>query len=185
MIKTTKPAPIDNGWLTSAKRTPSPNFNSRNGALPRLVVIHNISLPPAEFENTYVEDFFQNKLDTSIHPYFETIKDVQVSAHLFIKRCGEIVQFVSFDDRAWHAGQSSYLGVPACNDYSIGIELEGTDDLAFTDEQYNALNIAITAIHDAYPLTKNHLTGHSDIAPNRKTDPGKHFDWFRLRHSLK
>lgn len=177
-------AQISKGWLAYAKKVPSPNFNSRKSAVPRLIVIHNISLPPDKFGGGHIESFFQNQLDVSKHPYFETIKDLQVSAHLLIKRTGETVQFVSFDDRAWHAGNSSYLGVPACNDYSIGIELEGTDHKAFTNKQYQALAKAVRCIQQAYPLTRHHLAGHSDIAPGRKTDPGEKFDWLRLRASL-
>lgn len=180
---------IAEGWLTAARRVPSPNFNHRPaGVAVRLVVLHNISLPPAQFEQDfgggYIEDFFQNQLDHSKHPYFDIIRDMKVSAHLLILRTGEVVQLVSFDERAWHAGRSCYLGVPECNDYSIGIELEGTDDLPFTDAQYAALTPVLCAIQQAYPQTQNHLTGHSDIAPGRKTDPGRHLDWLRVRSSL-
>ena len=183
---------IQSGWLSAAKQVISPNYNARPEGKVRLIVIHNISLPPAETlddfdkyaSERYVEIFFQNKLDPTLHPYFEIIKDMKVSAHLFITRVGEIIQFVSFDERAWHAGRSSYLGVPECNDYSIGIELEGADHLPFTDAQYAALRQVIPAIQRAYPETVNHLAGHSDIAPGRKTDPGVHFDWLRLRRSL-
>jgi AmpD protein len=184
---------IQSGWLAAAKQVLSPNYNARPDGKVRLIVIHNISLPPAETledfdkyaSERYVEVFFQNKLDPSLHPYFEIIKDMKVSAHLFITRVGEIIQFVSFDERAWHAGRSSYLGVPECNDYSIGIELEGADHLPFTDAQYAVLAQVIPAIQHEYPDTVNHLAGHSDIAPGRKTDPGIHFDWLRLRRSLK
>lgn len=180
---------IDAGWLTSARRVHSPNFNHRPaGAAIRLVVLHNISLPPAQFEHDfgggYIEDFFQNQLDHSKHPYFDVIRDMKVSAHLLILRTGEVVQLVSLDERAWHAGRSCYLGVPECNDYSIGIELEGTDDLPFTDAQYAALTPVLRAIQQTYPQTQHHLTGHSDIAPGRKTDPGRHLDWQRVRASL-
>jgi AmpD protein len=181
-----QPLFIQDGWLNPARHLPSPNFNARPADQPvRLVVMHNISLPPAQFGGGYVEAFFLNQLDHSIHPYFQTIVGVQVSAHLFVSRLGEVTQFVSFDDRAWHAGRSSYLGVPECNDYSIGIELEGTDDLPFTDAQYTALAHILPAIHAAYPSTHNHLAGHSDIAPQRKTDPGEGFDWLRVRRSIK
>lgn len=179
------PAQIEQGWLTQARKVLSPNFNARpTHVQPRLIVLHNISLPPAQFGGGYIEQFFQNELDSSAHPYFETIKDLKVSAHLLILRTGEIIQFVSFDERSWHAGRSSYLGVSECNDYSIGIELEGTDDQPFTDEQYAAVNEAIFAIQQAYPQTRYHLTGHSDIAPGRKTDPGEHLDWQRVRKAL-
>lgn len=175
------------GWLTGAqvRHVPSPNFNQRpHGQAPRLIVIHNISLPPAQFGGGYIEAFFQNRLDPQAHPYFATIADLQVSAHLLITREGEVIQLVSCDDRAWHAGRSCYLGVDNCNDYSIGIELEGTDDLPFTDAQYQALVPLLATLHRAYPQTRRHLTGHSDIAPQRKTDPGQHFDWQRVRQQL-
>ncbi len=190
---------IKSGWLSNARRVVSPNYNHRpEGAPVRLIVLHNISLPPAfspqDFEPSasgeissharYVEDFFQNKLDSTLHPYFEIIKEMKVSAHLLISRSGEVIQFVSFDERAWHAGRSSYLGVPECNDYSIGIELEGADDVPFTDAQYAALAEVIPVIQRTYPETLNHLAGHSDIAPGRKTDPGVHLDWMRVRASL-
>ena len=190
---------IKSGWLSNARQVVSPNYNHRpEGALVRLIVLHNISLPPAffaqDFESSamssifsndrYIEDFFQNKLDSTLHPYFDIIKDMKVSAHLLIARSGEVIQFVSFDERAWHAGRSCYLGVPECNDYSIGIELEGADDVPFTDAQYVALAAVIPVIQNAYPETLNHLAGHSDIAPGRKTDPGEHLDWMRIRASL-
>ncbi len=181
--------PVRDGWLTTARQVPSPNFNHRpDGSSVRLIVLHNISLPPAhveqDFGGGYVEAFFQNRLDHSQHPYFDLIRDMKVSAHLLILRTGEVLQFVSFDERAWHAGRSSYLGVPECNDYSIGIELEGTDDLPFTDAQYAVLTPVLRAIQQAYPHTCNHLAGHSDIAPGRKTDPGRHLDWVRVRAAL-
>lgn len=190
---------IQSGWLSSARKVISPNFNQRpEGTSVRLIVLHNISLPPAfseqDFEpsavggisssSRYVEDFFQNQLDSSLHPYFDIIKDMKVSAHLLIARNGEVIQFVSFDERAWHAGRSCYLGVPECNDYSIGIELEGANDVPFTEAQYVALAEVIPAIQTAYPETRNHLAGHSDIAPGRKTDPGVHLDWMRVRASI-
>lgn len=163
----------------------SPNFNPRpESASIRLIVLHNISLPPAQFGGGYIEQFFQNQLDASIHPYFQTIHSLKVSAHLLILRTGEIIQLVSFNDRAWHAGRSSYLGVPECNDYSIGIELEGTDDQPFTDAQYIAVNMAMIAIQQTYPQTRQHVAGHSDIAPGRKTDPGSYLDWPRIRQTL-
>jgi len=190
---------IKSGWLSKARRVVSPNYNHRpEGAAVRLIVLHNISLPPAfslqDFEPSasgeifsnarYIEDFFQNQLDSTLDPYFDIIKEMKVSAHLLISRSGEVIQFVSFDERAWHAGRSSYLGVPECNDYSIGIELEGADDVPFTDAQYATLAEVVPAIQQAYPETLNHLAGHSDIAPGRKTDPGVHLDWMRVRSSL-
>ena len=177
---------IAEGWLKHARHCPSPNFGPRpEGATVRLVVVHNISLPPGEFGGPHIDELFTNQLNPSAHPYFKEIEGRQVSSHLLIRRTGEIVQYVSLDDRAWHAGLSSYLGVKDCNDYSIGIELEGTDELPFTDAQYNALSETLALVHAAYPETQNHLAGHSDIAPGRKTDPGAHFDWARVRSRVK
>jgi AmpD protein len=174
---------IQNGVLSGARWVASPNFNHRpKGQIGEvsLLVIHNISLPPGQFENGYVERFFQNALDPKEHPYFETICDLTVSAHLMIDRSGAVVQFVNLNDRAWHAGVSEFEGREACNDFSIGIELEGTDDQAFTDAQYISLIAVTKAIQEAYPLiTDARITGHSDIAPGRKTDPGPFFDWTR------
>ncbi|MGP4714073.1 MULTISPECIES: 1,6-anhydro-N-acetylmuramyl-L-alanine amidase AmpD [unclassified Psychrobacter] len=181
--------------LLSATWLASPNFNERpkgkDGSMSiDTIVIHNISLPPDEFGGCdsdglhYVKALFTNQLNWSAHPYFKSIEGAEVSAHLLIERDGRVTQFVPFDKRAWHAGKSSYLGRPECNDYSIGIELEGSDFQAFTDEQYIALTDIITAIYHAYPKTRRHLTGHSDIAPGRKSDPGEYFDWVRLRQMI-
>lgn len=178
---------VQHGVLHSAKQIPSPNFNQRpDGELGEisLLVIHNISLPPSQFGGGYIEQFFQNQLDSSIHPYFETIKDLQVSAHLLILRDGQVIQFVNFEHRAWHAGRSSYLGKVECNDYSIGIELEGSDDLPFEDVQYHVLANVTHAIRQAYPKIQQHIAGHSDIAPVRKTDPGAFFNWQYFRQLL-
>ncbi|PNK61831.1 1,6-anhydro-N-acetylmuramyl-L-alanine amidase AmpD [Psychrobacter sp. FDAARGOS_221] len=179
------------GRLTEAQWLASPNFNQRpEGTSISAIVIHNISLPPNEFGQTdangqhYVKAFFTNRLDWEAHPYFKTIEGFEVSAHLFIERDGQVTQLVNFDDRAWHAGRSSYLGQPECNDYSIGIELEGSDYQAFTDKQYDSLAQVVAALYQAYPKTRRHLTGHSDIAPGRKTDPGDYFDWARLRQQV-
>ncbi|WP_296403943.1 1,6-anhydro-N-acetylmuramyl-L-alanine amidase AmpD [Psychrobacter sp.] len=186
--KSLSPMQIHQGRLTQANWMASSNFNARpEGTDISLIVIHNISLPPDQFKKTdvnglhYVKAFFTNSLDWEAHPYFKTIEGMQVSTHLFIERSGEITQFVNFEDRAWHAGRSSYLGKTECNDYSIGIELEGSDNQPFTKEQYMALASAIAAIYKAYPKTHRHLIGHSDIAPGRKTDPGKYFEWNKLR----
>lgn len=187
-IMKTHTSTITDGRLSAADWLASPNYNHRpqNMAIDT-IVIHNISLPPDEFKQTdkndlhYVKAFFTNALDWEAHPYFKTIKGVEVSAHLFIERDGNITQFVNFADRAWHAGQSSYLGREAVNDFSIGIEMEGSDFQGFTEAQYHALAQSIAAIYQAYPATKNHLTGHSDIAPVRKTDPGEFFDWIKIR----
>lgn len=177
---------IVDGWLNIAHKVPSPNFNQRPDNVPvSLLVIHNISLPPGEFGGGYVQQFFQNRLDASKHPYFVSIADLQVSAHLFIERDGKVTQFVAFDQRAWHAGVSSFDGVANCNDYSIGIELEGTDKHAYTDEQYVVLVKVTRQLLLTYPtLTPERITGHENIAPGRKTDPGPMFDWSRFSASL-
>lgn len=186
MKKTSK---ITDGKLNSAEFIASPNFGKRpeNSEI-SLIVIHNISLPPSEFGKTdqhgqhFVKAFFQNQLNPSDHPYFQNIYQQQVSAHLLIERSGKITQFVNFNDRAWHAGQSSYLGRENCNDFSIGIELEGDDYSEFDERQYVALAQVISAIYQTYPKTKCHLAGHSDVARGRKSDPGSYFDWQKLRH---
>lgn len=182
------PMTISAGRLSAATWLASPNQNNRpTGTSIDTIVIHNISLPPNEFgacdDNGmhYVKALFTNKLDWNAHPYFQTIQGAEVSAHLFIERDGAITQFVSFEERAWHAGKSSYLGRPDCNNYSIGIELEGSDFVSFTAVQYEVLARVISAIYQAYPKTRRHLTGHSDIAPGRKTDPGDYFEWPKLR----
>lgn len=182
---------INEGQLSAATWLASPNTNKRPEHISiDTIVIHNISLPPNEFGacgsdgNHYVKALFTNQLDWDAHPYFQTIKGAEVSAHLFIERDGTITQFVNFNERAWHAGRSSYLGRAECNDYSIGIELEGSDFVPFSAAQYEALANAIVAIYDAYPKTRRHLTGHSDIAPGRKTDPGDYFEWTKLREMV-
>ncbi len=177
---------IEHGWLCEARRLPSPNFNTRpKGVAISLLVIHNISLPPGEYCNGCVEAFFTNCLDHEAHPYFGEIRGLEVSAHCFVSRLGKITQFVSFDDRAWHAGRSSFQGVMECNDYSIGIELEGTDTEPYTEAQYDALVSLTNAIQHAYPaITYDRICGHSDIAPQRKTDPGPAFEWPRYRAML-
>ena len=182
---------INEGQLSSATWLASPNVNKRpqNTSIDT-IVIHNISLPPSEFGACgtdgihYVKALFTNRLDWDAHPYFQTIKGAEVSAHLFIERDGTITQFVNFNERAWHAGRSSYLGRAECNDYSIGIELEGSDFVPFSAAQYESLANAIVAIYDTYPKTRRHLTGHSDIAPGRKTDPGDYFEWTKLREMI-
>ncbi|MEC5209412.1 AmpD protein [Psychrobacter sp. PL15] len=182
---------INNGRLSSATWLCSKNNNARpDGININAIVIHNISLPPNEFGACdanglhYVKALFTNQLDWQAHPYFQTIEGAEVSAHLFIERDGAITQFVDFNERAWHAGRSSYLGRSECNDYSIGIELEGSDFVPFTALQYEMLGQVIAALYDAYPKTRRHLTGHSDIAPGRKTDPGDYFEWARLRETV-
>lgn len=163
----------------------SPNFDDRpdTGDI-SLLVIHCISLPPGEFGTPCIGQLFCNQLNPDEHPYFQQIYQLQVSAHLLIKRDGEIVQYVPFDKRAWHAGASSYQGRERCNDFSIGIELEGTETTPYTDVQYQQLAGVVSALVNHYPgLSFNRISGHSDIAPGRKTDPGDSFDWNKL-HGL-
>ena len=172
---------IENHLIKNIKYIRSPNFNERsqNSSI-KLIVIHAISLPPKEYGGDYVENFFLNKLKISDHEYFKEIKDLKVSSHLYIKRDGEIIQFVPFDKRAWHAGESSFNGEFDCNDFSIGIELEGSDCDNFTDHQYQVLIDVTKLLMNEYPdVKKNSIKGHSDIAPGRKTDPGDGFEWTR------
>jgi AmpD protein len=177
---------VDEGWLQQARRVPSPNFEPRpSGCRPELLVIHNISLPPGCYGGNHIEHFFTNCLDWDEHPYFEEIRDIEVSAHLLIQRDGQLLQFVSFCGRAWHAGQSCYQGRDNCNDFSIGIELEGTDDDPYTAAQYSILSAVSAVLIAHYPGMEAHnIVGHSDIAPGRKTDPGPVFDWLRYRRQL-
>ncbi len=172
----------DNGWLSSALRIDSPNCDDRPaGMTVELAVIHNISLPPGRFSGDGIVELFTNRLDPAADPYYETIKDLRVSAHFLIRRDGEIIQFVPCDRRAWHAGLSNWNGRERCNDFSVGIEMEGTDDVPFNDAQYERLNGLLAALCQRYPIAD--VTGHSDIAPGRKTDPGPHFDWERIRRA--
>lgn len=170
------------GWLTAAERVASPNFDTRpQNEQIRLIVVHGISLPPGEYGGAYIRDFFCNRLDASAHDYFPGICDLRVSAHCLIERDGRVVQFVSFDDRAWHAGQSSWRGQTACNDFSVGIELEGCDEDPYTDRQYRSLAELVKALRFTYPsIERDAIAGHSEIAPGRKTDPGPVFDWSKL-----
>lgn len=173
------PGQWQDGWWSGARRVESPNFGSRpEGSQVSLVLLHHISLPPEEFGGPYVEQFFTNRLDPAGHPYFATIADVQVSAHFFLRRDGEVVQFVSGAARAWHAGLSAWQGRGNCNDYSIGIELEGSASQPFAPQQYQALWPLLQAICGAYPITA--MAGHEHVAPGRKTDPGPYFDWREL-----
>ena len=178
----TTSASISNGWLEPVARCLSPNCNRRPDPVDiSLLVIHSISLPPGEYGTGCVQEFFCNRLDCDAHPYFEEIRGMEVSAHLLIDRDGGLTQFVSFDDRAWHAGVSEFCGRGNCNDFSIGIELEGCDTEAYTDAQYSSLTAVTGEIMRAYPaITRDRITGHSDIAPGRKTDPGPAFDWDRF-----
>ncbi len=182
------------GWLTTAvkntassrviettigptlERKESPNFGERPaGCEVSLIVVHNISLPPGEFGGDWVEDFFLNQLDVAVHPYFSEISGLQVSAHFYVRRDGRIVHFVSCDQRAWHAGRSDWCGRDNCNDFSVGIELEGCDEQPFSRAQYQALWFLVDALRQRYPIAA--IVGHSDIAAGRKTDPGPYFDW--------
>ncbi|WP_281647619.1 1,6-anhydro-N-acetylmuramyl-L-alanine amidase AmpD [Parendozoicomonas sp. Alg238-R29] len=175
---------IVDGWLVvtesqNVEHWPSPNFNERpENAEIELLVIHNISLPAGHFGGSYIRDLFTNCLDPQAHETFPEICNLEVSAHLLISRDGSITQFVNFDERAWHAGVSSWQSRKACNDFSIGIELEGADDVPYESAQYKALQQVTKLLMDVYPkLTPDTITGHSDIAPGRKTDPGPAFDW--------
>lgn len=172
-----------NGWCTDAMYLDSPNQNDRpeNQAID-LLVIHNISLPPGEFGGHYIPDLFLNRLDCDRHPFFEQLRSLKVSSHFLIRRNGTLIQFVSADKRAWHAGISAYRGRQGCNDFSIGIEIEGTDYVPFMPQQYDTLVSLTTALCCRYPLKA--VTGHQHIAPGRKTDPGPFFDWRFFREKL-
>ena len=170
------------GWYRFAHAMASPNFGPRppdTGI--DLVVIYAISLPPGTYGGAHVQDFFTNCLNHDAHPYFETLRNLKVSAHFFIKRGGELMQFVSCDERAWHAGESKHAGRSNCNDFSIGIELEGLDGDRFTDDQYESLNALLPMLAQQYPL--KHICGHEHIAPGRKKDPGDGFSWAFLKTS--
>jgi AmpD protein len=171
------------GLLRGVAQIASPNCDARPpGVEPDLIVVHGISLPPGEFGGPWIDRLFTNRLPEDAHPYFAEVGPLRVSSHLVVRRDGTITQYVKFTDRAWHAGKSSFEGREACNDYSIGIELEGTDTLAYDGAQYHALSQVIAALCDAYPgLSPDRVVGHSDIAPGRKTDPGPAFDWTHAR----
>jgi AmpD protein len=177
---------IRDHWLDSAKQVRSPNFDARPKPSDiSLIVIHCISLPPGEFGGDFIDRLFCNCLDPKDHPYFEDIYRLKVSAHLLIGRDGKITQYVPFDQRAWHAGVSEFQGRSRCNDYSIGIELEGTDTGAYEDRQYAVLGDVIdTLLHTYLGLSRQRIVGHNNIAPGRKTDPGPQFDWARLQRLL-
>ncbi|GAA5647011.1 MULTISPECIES: 1,6-anhydro-N-acetylmuramyl-L-alanine amidase AmpD [Vibrio] len=174
------------GWYHNARHVPSPFYDQRSDEQDiSLLVIHNISLPPGQFGGPYIEQFFTGRLNPDEHPFFNVIHPLRVSAHCLIRRDGEVVQFVPFRARAWHAGTSSFAGRDRCNDYSIGIELEGSDFVAYSDAQYQALNELTQALMLAYPaITLPRITGHQYIAPLRKTDPGLVFDWSRYKGAL-
>ena len=176
-----------NGLLEPARKCASPNCDERpDGAEPTMIVVHGISLPPGQFGGPEIEALFTNTLDWDAHPYFGEIRGLEVSSHLLLRRDGSVVQFVPFGARAWHAGESCFRGRHRCNDFSIGIELEGEDETPYDDRQYEALQGVILALCATYPaISPREIAGHSDIAPGRKTDPGPAFDWFRLYDGLR
>lgn len=168
------------GWCAQAERQPSPNCDARpEGADVTLIVVHNISLPPNEFGGEWITDLFLNRLDPNAHPYFATIHTFEVSAHFLIRRDGALIQYVSTQDRAWHAGASNWRGQTRCNDFSIGIELEGCDNKPYTAAQYTQIAALTQSLRDRYPRI-NGVAGHHEIAPIRKTDPGAYFEWARF-----
>lgn len=172
--------------VSEAQYIPSPHADERPDPTDiSLLVVHNISLPPGEFGGPYITDLFTGQLDTRAHPWFARLAGLRVSAHLCIQRTGNLVQYVPFSQRAWHAGQSEFAGRTRCNDFAIGIELEGTDTTPYTEEQYRQLARVTAALLDTYPkLTQDRITGHEHIAPGRKTDPGPAFDWVGFRQRL-
>jgi N-acetyl-anhydromuramoyl-L-alanine amidase len=172
------------GLLVGVKQVLSPWFDERPaGVEPDLIVLHGISLPPGEFGGPWIARLFTGfVMPPEHHPFFATLAGLKASAHLLVRRGGAVEQFVSFKERAWHAGKSSWQGREACNDYSIGIECEGSDDVPYADAQYAALNMLLPMLLAAYPkITRERIVGHSDVAPGRKTDPGPSFDWSRVR----
>lgn len=181
-----KASPIqidETGCLDNVRFISSPNSDERPaGCAINLLVIHNISVPPDEFGGNGVIELFTNRLNPEAHPYYQTLRDLKVSAHFFIRRDGELIQFVPCDKRAWHAGVSCWQGKTRCNDFSIGVELEGSDTTPFADRQYTTLVALTRALQKIYPITD--IAGHSDIAAGRKTDPGPCFDWERYRAAL-
>jgi AmpD protein len=176
----------ETGWIVGVRRVLSPNHDERpSGTELGLIVVHGISLPPGEFGNGWIDRLFCNDLPADAHPYFATMHHLTVSAHVLVARDGTLTQYVPFDRRAWHAGKSEHCGRSGCNDFSIGIELEGTDELPYSSSQYRALGKLIAALRRAYPpLRRAEIVGHSDIAPGRKTDPGPAFDWNELEREL-
>ncbi len=177
---------VTDGLLSGARQVDSPNCDERPDCDDiSLILIHGISLPPGEYGGHWIDDLFTNRLDVAAHPYFRELEGLCVSCHLLIRRDGEIVQYVPFNKRAWHAGESCYDGCTACNDFSIGIELEGQDEEPYTPVQYERLAAVIQALVQAFPgLSYERIAGHADVAPGRKTDPGPAFDWQRLKAQL-
>ncbi len=178
---------LESTLLNHVPITPSPNCDDRpEGCDINLIVIHGISLPPDSFGSQDIDLFFTNQLDPAKHPYYQTIAELKVSAHLLIRRDGEVTQFVPFSKRAWHAGDSSFEGKNNCNDYSIGIELEGSDAIPYTDRQYRRLAAVVCTLMSHYPaVTPARIVGHADVAPGRKTDPGVSFEWNTLHNYIK
>jgi AmpD protein len=176
---------IKEGWLIESEHLVSPHFSERetNDEV-SLLVIHNISLPAGQFGGHYITDLFLGCLDTSCHPTFNDLAGVRVSAHCLIQRNGHIIQYVSFNDKAWHAGWSEFNGRDKCNDFSIGIELEGTDEIPYTEEQYQQLICLTRCLQANFPAIMDNIVGHCDIAPQRKTDPGQSFDWSYFKQKL-
>ena len=178
-----QPLAFEEGWCTAARRIPSPNFGPRPaGTDITLAIVHSISLPPGRYGGDEIERLFTNTLDWSAHPYFEQIRGAEVSAHFVIRRTGELMQFVSVEDRAWHAGRSSWQGRDNCNDYSVGIELEGLEDTPFEPPQYQTLATLVDALSQRWPITQ--IAGHEHVAPGRKRDPGAAFEWANLQSLL-
>jgi AmpD protein len=177
--------PVD-GLISPARLCLSPNRDERPAEVALdAIILHGISLPPGRFGGDEIEQLFLNKLDWDAHPYFGEIRGMQVSAHLLIRRDGELVQFVPFNERAWHAGESFFRGRARCNDFSIGIELEGEDETPYADSQYEVLPMVLQALYNAYPgMSPREVAGHCDVAPGRKSDPGPAFDWLRLYDAL-
>lgn len=176
---------LDNGWLDSARKCLSPHFNQRPEGEVSLLVVHNISLPAGCFGLPHIDGLFQGCLDIDADDSFAELAGLQVSAHFLIRRDGEVVQYVSCDDRAWHAGVSRFNDRSGCNDFAIGIEMEGTDSSGYTDEQYQQLTLLTLALMAQYPMiTLANIVGHCDIAPGRKTDPGDSFDWLRYKQAI-
>lgn len=174
----------DDGWVAGARHVPSPNCDDRPlDAKIELIVVHNISLPPGEFGGEGIIDLFLNRLQPDAHPYYPGIAHLRVSAHFLLRRDGEMVQFVPCSQRAWHAGVSHWRGRERCNDFSLGIELEGADDVPYERVQYQQLRALVTALVARYPVLE--ITGHADIAPGRKTDPGPAFDWREIKYIIK
>lgn len=175
------------GLLVGVRQVLSPYFDARpSGVLPELIVVHGISMPPGEFGGPWIDRLFTGGLPPDVHPFFRDASRLRVSAHALIRRDGTIIQYVPFGQRAWHAGQSHYRGRAGCNDFSIGIELEGTGETPYTDPQYDHLGALVEALLATYPsLSSDHIVGHSDIAPGRKTDPGPSFDWEKWRSILR